>query len=52
MHINNFLNYRFKEDFSPILENCQCLTCQKHTKAYINHLINTKELLAPILLMM
>lgn len=43
---------KFKEDFTPLLENCTCLTCTKHTKSYINHLIVTKELLAPILLMM
>ncbi|KAL5293390.1 QTRTD1 family protein [Megaselia abdita] len=42
---------KYKEDFSPLLDNCTCLTCTKHTKAYINHLIVTKELLAPILLM-
>lgn len=43
---------KYKEEFSPLLENCTCLTCMKHTKAYINHLIVTKELLAPILLTM
>lgn len=43
---------KYKEDFTPLLDNCTCLTCTKHTKAYINHLIVTKELLAPILLMM
>lgn len=43
---------KYKEDFSALLENCTCLTCTKHTRAYINHLIVTKELLAHILLMM
>ncbi|KAG4076554.1 hypothetical protein HA402_002717 [Bradysia odoriphaga] len=41
----------YKEDFSPILQGCKCLSCQKHTRAYIHHLINTKELLSSILLM-
>lgn len=41
----------YKEDFSPILPGCECLACQKHTRAYIHHLINTKELLSSILLM-
>lgn len=41
-----------KEDFTPFMANCLCLACQKHTKAYTHHLIDTKELLAPILLMM
>ncbi|XP_073972993.1 queuine tRNA-ribosyltransferase accessory subunit 2 [Rhodnius prolixus] len=42
----------FKEDFGPILEGCTCLTCRKHTKAYIYHLISNKELLASVLIMM
>ncbi|KAJ6636688.1 Queuine tRNA-ribosyltransferase accessory subunit 2 [Pseudolycoriella hygida] len=42
---------KYKEDFSAVLSGCNCLTCQKHTRAYIHHLINTKELLASILLM-
>ncbi|XP_055840503.1 queuine tRNA-ribosyltransferase accessory subunit 2 [Episyrphus balteatus] len=40
-----------KEDFTPILENCKCEACKQHTRAYIHHLYNTKELLGPILLM-
>ncbi|XP_017040284.1 queuine tRNA-ribosyltransferase accessory subunit 2 [Drosophila ficusphila] len=39
-----------KEDFSPLLSNCSCLTCQKHTRAYLHHLYKTNELLGPILL--
>merc|ERR1712079_483157 len=41
---------RYKEDFNPISANCSCYTCQNHTRAYVNHLIATKELLAPVLL--
>ncbi|XP_001352614.1 queuine tRNA-ribosyltransferase accessory subunit 2 [Drosophila pseudoobscura] len=40
-----------KEDFSPLLKNCDCLSCQKHTRAYVHHLYKTNELLGPILLM-
>ncbi|XP_017133793.1 queuine tRNA-ribosyltransferase accessory subunit 2 [Drosophila elegans] len=40
-----------KEDFSPPMNNCSCLTCQKHTRAYLHHLYKTNELLGPILLM-
>lgn len=43
---------RFKDDFEPYSAECRCLACQKHTKAYTHHLLNTKELLGPILLMM
>ena len=41
---------QFREDFSPILKKCDCYTCKTYTKAYLNHLIVTRELLAPILL--
>ncbi|XP_016965666.1 queuine tRNA-ribosyltransferase accessory subunit 2 [Drosophila biarmipes] len=40
-----------KEEFRPLLSNCSCLTCQKHTRAYLHHLYKTNELLGPILLM-
>jgi len=40
----------YKNDFTPIVESCSCYTCRNHTKAYINHLLMTKELLAPVLL--
>uniref|UniRef100_A0A0A9WJF6 Queuine tRNA-ribosyltransferase accessory subunit 2 n=1 Tax=Lygus hesperus TaxID=30085 RepID=A0A0A9WJF6_LYGHE len=42
-------NYR--EDFTPFLVGCRCLACTKHTKAYVHHLINNKELLSYTLLM-
>ncbi|XP_043462948.1 queuine tRNA-ribosyltransferase accessory subunit 2 isoform X2 [Leptopilina heterotoma] len=42
---------RYAEDFSPISPNCICLTCKNHTKAYIHHLCQAKELLAQVLLM-
>ncbi|XP_014215134.1 queuine tRNA-ribosyltransferase accessory subunit 2 [Copidosoma floridanum] len=42
---------RYKEDFDPICKSCTCLTCKNHTKAYIHHLIHTKELLSLVLLM-
>lgn len=42
----------FREDFSPVLEGCECLTCKEHTKAYLRHLIDCKELLGTILLNM
>ncbi|XP_063987357.1 queuine tRNA-ribosyltransferase accessory subunit 2 [Diachasmimorpha longicaudata] len=43
---------RYADDFSPICDKCQCLTCKNHTRAYLNHLYNTKELLFSVLLMM
>ncbi|KAK2544490.1 Qtrtd1 [Columba livia] len=43
---------RYQDDFGPLLEGCTCYCCQRHTRAYIHHLLMTKELLAGVLLMM
>ncbi|KVH98253.1 Queuine/other tRNA-ribosyltransferase [Cynara cardunculus var. scolymus] len=40
----------YRKDASPIVDGCNCYTCQNHTKAYINHLLNVHEMLAQILL--
>ncbi|XP_072971028.1 uncharacterized protein [Typha angustifolia] len=40
----------YMKDTSPIVDNCSCFTCQNHTRAYINHLLNVHEMLAQILL--
>ena len=37
---------RFREDFSPLTEDCSCYACASFTKAYIHHLFRTGELLA------
>lgn len=34
---------KMKEDFRPIDENCTCYTCQNHSRAYVRHLLNSKE---------
>ncbi|QSH42281.1 tRNA guanosine(34) transglycosylase Tgt [Lentisphaerota bacterium ZTH] len=36
---------RYREDFTPIDENCDCYTCRKYSKAYIRHLMNVGEIL-------
>ena len=41
---------RYKEDFTPIMEGCQCYACQNFTKAYIRHLLNADEILGARLL--
>ena len=46
----NIMDEVFKDDFSPIVKHCQCYTCKKHSRAYINHLLLTNELLGPALL--
>ncbi|KAL3507004.1 hypothetical protein ACH5RR_032386 [Cinchona calisaya] len=40
----------YRKDTSPIVECCNCFTCQNHTKAYMNHLFNVHEMLAQSLL--
>lgn len=42
----------YRKDMSPIVANCNCYTCKNHTKAYINHLLNVREMLAQTLLEM
>lgn len=37
----------YKEDFSPIEDDCGCFTCKHYSKAYLNHLFKAKEYLAP-----
>lgn len=37
---------RYKQDFSPIDENCDCYTCKNFSRAYIRHLFNVDEILA------
>jgi queuine tRNA-ribosyltransferase len=46
----NMMNAQFARDEHPIDENCTCYTCQNHSRAYIRHLIQTKEMLSSTLL--
>ena len=39
----NIKNAKYKEDFTPIEENCDCYACKHYTKAYIRHLIVANE---------
>jgi len=41
----NIRNEKYKFDFSPIDENCECEICINFTRAYIRHLFNIKEVL-------
>uniref|UniRef100_A0A8C9FHF7 tRNA-guanine(15) transglycosylase-like domain-containing protein n=1 Tax=Pavo cristatus TaxID=9049 RepID=A0A8C9FHF7_PAVCR len=42
----------YYDDFRPLLEGCTCYCCQRHTRAYLHHLLVSNELLAGVLLMM
>jgi queuine tRNA-ribosyltransferase len=41
----NITNAKYKTDFSPLVEGCDCYTCQHYTKAYLHHLFRAGELL-------
>ena len=43
-------NATYEKDFSPLDKECDCYTCKNYTRAYIRHLINTKEILGVRLL--
>lgn len=38
-------NARFKNDFTPVDDLCECYTCRTYSRAYIRHLFQTKEVL-------
>ena len=46
----NIKNAKYKEDFTPIEEECDCYTCKNYTKAYVRHLITCNEMLGGRLL--
>lgn len=39
----NLKNSKYKKDFTPLDDNCDCYACQNYTKSYIRHLINVNE---------
>ena len=40
----NIKGAKFKEDETPIDPECQCLTCQRYSRAYLNHLFRAREI--------
>lgn len=46
----NLKNSKYKEDFTPISNECDCYACKHYTKAYIKHLITCEETLGSRLL--
>ena len=38
-------NSSYKNDFTPLDEECDCYTCKNFTKAYLRHLFNAREIL-------
>ncbi|MEO0949561.1 MAG: tRNA-guanine transglycosylase, partial [Cyanobacteria bacterium J06641_5] len=46
----NLKNAQFREDFAPMDPECPCYTCQNFSRAYLCHLIRSREMLGYILL--
>ena len=44
--IINMNNAKYATDDTPIDSQCNCPTCQKHSRAYLHHLFKAKEMLA------
>lgn len=45
----NITNAKYRTDFTPIDAGCDCYTCQHYTKAYLNHLFKSDEILGATL---
>jgi queuine tRNA-ribosyltransferase len=46
----NMMNAQYAKDERPISESCSCYTCQNYSRAYIRHLIQSREMLSGTLL--
>mgnify|MGYP002777328186 CR=1 FL=1 len=46
----NLKNAQFREDYKPLDETCGCYTCQNFSRAYLCHLVRSREVLAYTLL--
>jgi len=42
-------NAKYKNDFTPLDNKCQCYTCRNFSRAYLRHLYMSNEILASIL---
>lgn len=45
----NITRSEFRRDFSPVVEGCECYTCQNYTKAYLHHAFKAKEMISSTL---
>ena len=46
----NLWSLKYRADTRPLLENCECHTCRNHTRAYVHHLLQCREMTASVLL--
>lgn len=45
----NIKNARYKEDFTPLMPECDCECCKNYTRSYLHHLFRTDEITAKVL---
>ena len=45
----NITGARYRRDFTPIDDECDCYTCAHYTRAYLHHLFKAKEMLSATL---
>lgn len=46
----NLWDKRYERDGRPLVPHCGCASCTSHTRAYIHHLLRSRELLGEVLL--
>jgi queuine tRNA-ribosyltransferase len=46
----NIAGASYRQNFSPLVKDCQCYTCHNYSIAYIRHLVKAKEILGATLL--
>lgn len=45
----NIRNAKFRDDFAPLMDECDCELCRHHTRAYLHHLFKTDEITGKVL---
>ncbi len=46
----NLSNAKYKRDFGPLMDGCDCYTCINYSRAYIHHLYKSKEMISATLI--
>ena len=46
----NIKNAKYKRDYQPLDETCSCYACQNFSRAYLNHMVRSQEMLGYIML--
>ena len=46
----NIKNAQYKKDYEPLDSNCDCYACHNFSRAYLNHMVRSQEMLGYIML--